>query len=194
MQGKNHVALALAIPLGAAMAAGSAVLPASAAGWAGLIIGSLAPDIDGGGHIAYWGNLLPRGITPRPLVALLNGLGKTVSDVIRAVFGHRKAFHWPIIGLTIMGAGLLLGLDWLAWAGVGYVLHIAGDALTKSGVPLFGPLWGGDISLTPMVTGKFVESAFGVLLWLFVGWRVVASLPKDGYVLDLLYRFGSAWL
>jgi len=194
MQGKNHVALALAVPLAAGMVAGPLVLPHSAGTWAGLVIGSLAPDIDGGGQIAYWGNFLPRGITPEPVRDLLNWLGKTVSNVIRALFGHRNAFHWPIVGGMVVGLGLLLHLDWLVWFGAGYVLHIAGDALTKSGVPLFGPLWTGDISFTPMVTGKFVESTFGVLLWLFVGWRVVALLPSGSYVLNLLHRLGSAWL
>jgi len=191
MQGKNHVALALAVPLAGAMVGGP--LPPTAAAWAGLVIGSLAPDIDGGGKIAYLGDLLPRGITPAPLRAGLNGIGKTISDIIRAIFGHRKAFHWPIIGLTLLGLGVLLGKVWLMWFGIGYVLHIAGDSLTKSGVPLFGPLWTADISFTPMVTGKFVESAFGVMLWLFVSWRI-ALIVKSGYVMSLLYRFGSAWL
>lgn len=191
MQGKNHVALALAVPLAGAMVGGP--LPPTAAAWAGLVIGSLAPDIDGGGKIAYLGDMLPRGITPAPLRALLNGIGKTISDIIRAIFGHRKAFHWPIIGLILLGLGVLLGKGWLVWFGLGYVLHIVGDSLTKSGVPLFGPLWTADISFTPMVTGKFVESAFGVMLWMFVSWRI-ALIVKSGYVMSLLYRFGGGWL
>lgn len=191
MQGKNHVALALAVPLAGAMVGGP--LPPTAAAWAGLVIGSLAPDIDGGGKIAYLGDMLPRGITPGPLRALLNGIGKTISDIIRAIFGHRKAFHWPIIGLTLLGLGVLFGKAWLVWFGLGYVLHIVGDSLTKSGVPLFGPLWTADISFTPMVTGKFVESAFGVMLWMFVSWRI-ALIVKSGYVMSLLYRFGGGWL
>lgn len=194
MQGKNHVALALAVPLGAAMLA-STPLPPTAGAWAGLIIGSLAPDIDGGGTIAYWGDFLPRKITPGPLRAALNGLGKTVSDVIRSVFGHRQAFHWPTWGFILIVAGVVTGYQWLVWFGAGYILHILGDSLTKSGVPLLGPFITHDISFTPMVTGKFTESAFGVLLWAFVGWRIFVMLPQGvGYINQLLYKFGGMFL
>lgn len=195
MQGKNHVALALAAPLAASMM-GVDVLPHSWPAWGGLIIGSLAPDIDGGGTIAYIGDWLPRKITPAPVCSLLNGLGKTVSDVIRAIFGHRKALHWPLWGVGLAVAGVTMNYDWLVWFGLGYVLHIAGDSLTKSGVPLFGPVLTADISFTPMVTGKFTESALGVLLWCFVGWRLVAEvLPTaPGWVGQLLHRLGGGVL
>ncbi|MEM7343597.1 MAG: metal-dependent hydrolase [Chloroflexota bacterium] len=179
MQGKNHVALALAAPLAAALIGRPDLVPTEALDWGALIIGSLAPDIDGGGHIARWGNFLPSGITPKPLVSLLNGIGKTVSDVIRSIFGHRKTFHWPLWGGLIMAAGIYTGREWLIWLGVGYLLHIAGDSLTKSGVPLFGPLLKWDVSFTPMVTGKGVESAFGWLLWAFVAWQ------SGAYLIDL---------
>lgn len=199
MQGKNHVALALAIPLAVSALAGGP-LPVSVAGWGGLIIGSLAPDLDGGGSVAYIGNFLPRHITPKPLIALLNGIGKTISDVIRSVFGHRKALHWPSWGLFIMAAGYLTTGYWLLtselllWFGAGYILHILGDSLTKSGVPLLGPLSTQDISFIPMVTGKFTESAFGWLLWAFVGWQICSLLPYDQWLWQLVYRFSPELL
>lgn len=196
MQGKNHVALALAVPLGAAWALGLNVLPGTAPGWAGLVVGSLLPDVDGGGSIVYLGDWLPKKITPRPVRGLLNGLGKFASDIIRSIFGHRNALHWPAIGVCMFAAGLSLNLDWLMWLGAGYALHIAGDALTKSGVPLFGPLYTGDISFTPMRTGGVVESLFGGCLWLFVGWRLLAGLPviNSAWVNQLLHRFaGWVW-
>jgi len=179
MQGKNHVALALAIPLAGAMLLDTP-LPATAWAWGGLVVGSLAPDIDGEGSIAYWGNFLPGRITPRPVVGLLNWLGTSISSLIRSVFGHRKLFHWPVWGVVLMLAASMLPSAYasiLFWFGLGYILHILGDAMTKSGVPIFGPLWQADISFTPMVTGKFTESAFGVLLWLFVGWQAVNYVP-----------------
>lgn len=193
MQGKNHVALALAVPLAGAATVG-APLPAAAAAWGGLVIGSLAPDIDGGGSVAYWGNWLPRYITPAPVRALLNGIGKTVSDVIRASFGHRQAFHWPTWGLILIAVGLVWGLDWLIWFGAGYILHIFGDSLTKSGVPLLGPFITRDISFTPMVTGSVVETLFGAALWLFVGWQIWLHLPADGWLYQMVYRFGGMFL
>jgi inner membrane protein len=192
MQGRNHVALALAVPLAGAIVGGP--LPGSAAAWGGLIVGSLAPDIDGGGSVAYWGNWLPRPITPGPVRALLNGVGKTTSDVIRSAFGHRQAFHWPTWGVIIIALGLVLGLDWLLWFGAGYILHILGDSLTKSGVPLFGPLITKDISFSPMRTGGVTETLFGAGLWLFVGWQVWERLPSAGWLVQLLYRFGGQFL
>jgi len=66
MQGKNHVALALAIPLGAAMSLGPEALPPDAAGWGGLVIGSLAPDLDGGGTMPIGATSYP-GPRPGPL-------------------------------------------------------------------------------------------------------------------------------
>lgn len=194
MQGKNHVALALAIPLASALIAPPGLLPATVAGWGALVIGSLAPDMDGEGSIAYCGNWLPRYVTPKFVVAVLNWLGQTTSGVIRAIFGHRNALHWPIIGLGLAAAGVYWGLEWLLWFGLGYALHILGDSLTKSGVPLFGPVWQADISFTQMVTGKFVESAFGVLLWLFVGWQAVSYLPHSGWLFQILYRFGGQFI
>lgn len=164
MQGKNHIALALAVPLAGSYLAGSP-LPVSAGAWGGLIIGSLAPDIDGEGSICYLGNFLPRHITPLPVVRILNWLGRTVSSFIRAIFGHRAALHWPLWGAILIALGLAQQYDSLLWFGVGYLLHIAGDALTVSGVPLLGPLAQRDFSFLPMVTGKPLESGFGYLLW-----------------------------
>jgi len=71
---------------------------------------------------------------------------------------------------------------WLLWFGIGYGLHIAGDALTVSGVPLLGPLTKKDFSLLPMTTGKRIESAFGVALWAFVAWQVVYLLPISAWL------------
>jgi membrane-bound metal-dependent hydrolase YbcI (DUF457 family) len=178
MQGKNHIALALAVPLAGAMLFNPHSLPQDAATWGGLILGSLAPDLDGEGSICYLGNFLPRHITPKPVVRILNWLGRTISSGIRAVFGHRKALHWPLWGCVLLVLGITSGQAWLAWFGIGYVLHIAGDSLTKSGVPLFGPVLAADINFTPMVTGKWVEKTFGYLLWCFVAWRLwVEAFP-----------------
>jgi len=194
MQGKNHVALALAVPLAGAMLVGIDLLPATAAAWGGLIIGSLAPDVDGEGSVCYLGNFLPRHITPKPVVTILNGIGKTISGVVRDIFGHRKALHWPLWGFMLVLAGGNFQLDWLAWLGVGYVLHIAGDSLTKSGVPLLGPVLAVDISFTPMVTGKWLESAFGYALWCFVAWRLAIEVLPRSVWLGELYRFGGSIL
>lgn len=193
MQGKNHIPLALAVPLAGSYLAGGP-LPVSIGAWGGLVLGSLAPDIDGEGSICYLGNFLPKHITPRPVIRILNWVGRTISSGIRAAFGHRAALHWPLWGAILVAVGLAQNMEWLLWFGVGYLLHIAGDSLTKSGVPLFGPISKRDISFSPMVTGKWVERSFGVLLWLFVGWQVVTILPYDQWLWQLLYRFGGQYL
>jgi membrane-bound metal-dependent hydrolase YbcI (DUF457 family) len=198
MQGKNHIALALAVPLAGSMLTGQQLLPPTAAAWGCLILGSLAPDIDGEGSICYLGNFLPRHITPRPIIKILNWIGRTISSGLRATLGHRAALHAPVWGLIMMGLGLgLFDLkvnysEWLLWFGLGYLLHLFGDSLTKTGIPVFWPLFGGHISLTPMVTGKFVECTFGILLWLFVAWRIVMDvvLPKSAWLEQILDRFG----
>lgn len=202
MTGKNHIALALAVPLALEMGQPwlISLLPTSVAAWGCLIIGSLAPDIDGEGAIARWGNFLPRHITPKPVVRLLNWAGRTVSSLIRAILGHRNALHWPLWGVLMMlcVAWLPTVCQWLPaacslqpvagllfWFGLGYVLHIFGDSLTKSGVPLLGPIWTRDISFLPMITGSRLESFVGLLLWLFVAWRLAATVVSP----ELLHQF-----
>jgi inner membrane protein len=186
MQGRNHVALALA---------GALIIGPpgpDVAAWGALVIGSLAPDLDGGGHIAYAGtSFLPR-IVPRPVRDLVDLVGITISRIVQRLLGHRGALHWPIWGVMLWLLGHNLGLAWLAWLGFGYVAHIAGDMLTKSGVPIFGPISQADISLTPMKTGGPIESLFGLGLWTFVAWRLWPMLQSVGgmtYVWNLVKRF-----
>ena len=191
MQGKTHVALALA---------GALVIgppPLQAAAWAGLLIGSLAPDLDGGGHIAYAGsNFLPR-IVPKLVRDLVDAVGVGISAMVRKLLGHRGALHWPIWGLMLWMLGYNIDVAWLQWFGFGFMAHILGDALTVSGVPLFGPIWRKDISFFPMRTGSVLESLVGVGIWAFVGWRLwplVNLLADPGYILALMRRFSSSIL
>lgn len=189
MTGKNHIALALTIPLALEMTGAVSILPTSAIAWSALILGSLAPDIDGEGAIARWGNFLPQHITPQPVIKLLNWAGRTVSSLVRTIFGHRNALHWPLWGLLMIAistkcgpipftpCNLIPATNLLFWFGLGYILHIFGDSLTVSGVPIFGPIWNRDISFFPMVTGSRFEGFVGLLLWCFVGWRVVTFTP-----------------
>lgn len=197
MQGKNHVALALAGALVISPPPLDPLDPLSSLAWVGLVIGSLAPDLDGGGHIAYAGsNFLPR-IVPKLIRDLVDAVGVGISAVVRKLLGHRGALHWPIWGVILWLLGYNAGLLWLQWFGFGYVAHIAGDMLTKSGVPIFGPIWTQDISLSPMRTGGVIENLLGVGLWLFVSWQlwpVVQSLTDPGYILPLIRRFSSSIL
>jgi membrane-bound metal-dependent hydrolase YbcI (DUF457 family) len=170
MQGKNHLALALAAPLGLSLFPATANLiglPPDILAWAGLALGSLAPDIDGGGAIARPSKFLPS-LIPEPILDVLDRIGLTISKIVRALVGHRGATHWPVWGVAMVWAGFHWGWPWLAWFGIGYLLHILGDALTVQGVPVLGPLISKKFSLLPLRTGGRLETFFGGVLWLAV--------------------------
>lgn len=186
MQGRNHVALAIA---GALAVGGPGFDPPA---WGALVVGSLAPDLDGGGHIAYAGStFLPR-VVPRPIRKLVDAVGVGISAFVRKLLGHRGALHWPVWGVLMWLVGYSSGLTWLQWLGFGYVAHIAGDMLTKSGVPIFGPLLPKkDISIFPMRTGSALETMVGVGLWAFVGWRAWPYVSDTQYLWALIHRFSG---
>ncbi len=169
MKGTNHIATGI-------ISAGlSPFTPAAPLEWAALVIGSVAPDIDaGGGLIAKPSNFLPAAAKNAAPVKLLDGATSALSRLIRRVFGHRNFTHWPVIGLALAVIGWKSGITWLIWFGMGYVVHILGDAITKSGVPLLGPVITKDIRLLPkalcLTTGSFFEGwLLSALLWGYIG-------------------------
>jgi len=185
MTGQTHVAIAAAATLAYAAATGD---NPTAAGWLAVVIGSLAPDIDGAGAIARPGSLFGR-LIPRWLARLLDNIGLAVSGLVRHIFGHRNAIHWPVWGAIMMLLAHNLGLVWLWWFGWGYVWHIAGDFCTKSGVPIFGPVINNDIKWSPLKTGTWPEYVLSLSLWgviFYYGWGYVPDqarywLVKFGY-------------
>jgi inner membrane protein len=92
--------------------------------------GALLPDLDArGSTLKYW---RIGGVTP--FVPL--------SELLHKSFGHRGLLH----SLRGLGAASLLALPllWLGWLpflalALGYASHLAGDASTKSGIPLLYP-------------------------------------------------------
>jgi len=167
MQGKNHVGLALAVPLALALAGIPEAIPGTFWGWGALIVGSLAPDIDGGGAIARPSKFIPD-IIPKWLQRAIDKIGLKISKVIRAIFGHRGGLHWPLWAGLMIWAGMRYDLNLLLWLGVGYGLHILGDIITVAGVPLLGPLTSKKFSVFPMRVGGRLESVLAVVIWLFV--------------------------
>lgn len=147
--------------------------------WVAVIVGSLAPDIDAPrSRINRPGKLLWH-IIPRLLVAPLNLVGKVVGFAFSALVSHRGPTHWPLIGGLLVFAGLHFELPYLAWFGWGYLLHIAADFCTADGVPLFGPLWFGKISWSPLRTGGAAERVlFAALLALFC-WLGAEAMPPS---------------
>lgn len=178
MTGTTHVAIAAAATIGLAMTTKGDISP-PAVGWIAVIIGSLAPDIDsGGGTICRPGSLFGR-LLPRFIVAILDAIGLAVGSIVRKVFGHREAIHWPIWGVIMIMLGLNLGWAWLAWFGWGYLMHIMGDFCTKSGVPMLGPVWSKDIKWSPIITGTWPEFVLAACLWGFILWAGWGYIPAE---------------
>jgi len=168
MQGTNHLALGLLAPV-----ASHAVLatpePLSLLAWGALVVGSLLPDIDGDGEIVRWGNWLPN-VVPSFIRDTLNWTGLTVSGFIKGMFGHRGPCHWAVWGVALIAASLgYQENDILLWLGIGFLLHLLGDIVTIQGVPLFGPVYTGKISIFPMRVGGWFETGLGYLMWLALG-------------------------
>lgn len=188
MIGSTHVALATAATVVYCTTTGQ---PPPPAGWLAMVVGSLAPDIDaGGGTIARPGSLFGR-VLPRWLTRLLDSLGLAVSGLVRHVFGHRNAIHWPIWGIIMMLLAHNLGLVWLWWFGWGYVWHIAGDFCTKSGVPILGPILTKDIHWSLLKTGTWPEYVINLALWgviFYFGWTYVPAEARYWLV-----KFGSTY-
>lgn len=172
MQGHNHLALGL-------MGAMVVTNPGNdVTSWIVFGLGTLAPDIDGHGYISHPGAFMPR-LVPRPIRYLADGIGHVISDGVQSVFGHRGAFHYPVWYLAMALFGWHLGLHWLFWLGIGCLVHLAGDLITKSGIPLFGPIWRRDIALPPYIkTGGLGEAVFSLAIWGVIAWRGY-DLVKD---------------
>lgn len=115
----------------------TADLPISIGVIMGVAAGSLLPDVD----------------EPQSYIGRRT---RGLSDVTKGIFGHRGFTH-SILAIILMFIPYLLvanpsvvGLnDHVIWTilkpilfgiGLGYALHIAGDMLSKSGVPLFLPI------------------------------------------------------
>lgn len=130
----------------------------------GAAVGALAPDLD-----------TPAGLLSRASLGGVQPLALP-SRWIHRRYGHRGALHslrgWGV-GITLCCPLILLGLEagsglalWLGLA-VGYGSHLGGDALTRSGIPLFYPK-PGRVHLLPkslrLLTGSLAEDAvMGVL-------------------------------
>ncbi len=78
--------------------------------------------------------------------------------------------------------------DWFLWAaGLGFAIHIIGDAITVMGVPLFWPL-GKDIRFTQMRAGGPTEMMFltplFILVMLYAGFQGMVSGSVFGHPVE----------
>lgn len=65
---------------------------------------------------------------------------KLFSYPIQAVFGHRGITHSLIAVAAIFYLGAEFKSTLLSWLSLGYLLHLVGDYLTPSGIPLLYPI------------------------------------------------------
>lgn len=126
MMGRQHVSSG--VMAGALVAYVAKLDPGQATAFITITsVSSLLPDID------HPGAMLPR---------LLGWPGRMVAAIINAVFGHRTLTH-SVLGIGLLGAGMAFIPrlpEHCYWAVIlGCVVHVLGDMLTVSGVPLFWP-------------------------------------------------------
>jgi len=135
MMYQTHVATSLA---GGVAIAQLTNTPMDAFLLAGIVIGSLAPDLD------HPGSKLGR-----------RSLG--IAHVIHFLFGHRTITHsiLPVVALILLSImfphALLIGFT------LGYILHIAGDVCSVQGVPLLYPFNKKHIKIPLYNTNGLVE-------------------------------------
>ncbi|MBI5871846.1 metal-dependent hydrolase [archaeon] len=62
-----------------------------------------------------------------------------VSMLIEIIFGHRGIVHSVWIPILLFIAYLMTALSFLKFFAFGYILHLGLDAVTKTGIRVFGP-------------------------------------------------------
>jgi inner membrane protein len=137
MMAMSHVLTSLAAW---SVAAQYTSLEPTAGGMLAVIAGALLPDID---HPKSW-------------------LGRRlwfISAPLSLLIGHRGMTH-SLLAVIALGAALTLygplGGYLIASVCIGYLTHMAGDFVTKGGIPVFWPLKR-RFALPIMVTGSIVE-------------------------------------
>lgn len=173
-------------------------ISASVSLFAGVLVGSLLPDIDE--PQSYMGRRthidfekrIKRSNKPKIIkwLMLKTLLVKRVglSPIIKRMFGHRGMTHTLLATLVVFVPYLIMFYPQLVnlekyeshflyeqlqillmGIGFGYLFHILGDMLSKTGVPLFYPFVKRKVKFPLYTTGKWTETLiFFVTSFLFV--------------------------
>ena len=115
-----------------------------ATGWLFTLMGALLPDLD---H-------------PN---STLGKRFKVLSYPICAIFGHRGITHSLIAVAAVGYAAYTLQSIMVSWLAMGYLLHLLGDYLTPSGVPLLYPFKKNYRGLITAKTGTMGETVLASL-------------------------------
>lgn len=176
MKGTTH----LVIGLSAGMAVSSALgIPPKTVPWFALLLGALAPDLDEeestmANPSKFLGPLLPKTVCD-----LLDSIATAVSKLLKFAFGHRGFLHWPILAVLIMALGMRYNIYWLSWFGFGYLTHLASDACTMAGVPLFAPINHHSIQWSRLKTGGVGEKIIIIVCALYMVWWGYNQIPGE---------------
>lgn len=155
MMAGSHVAVGAALWAVTAKLCGAN--PADPQALAAAALGSLLPDID---HPGSWAG--------RKL--------KAVSVPLSLVVGHRGVTHSALAVLACFALLAGMGMGWgAAPVAVGYLSHLAADALTPSGVPLLWPSRR-RFTLGLCETGSATEIGLVALIVLAGGWAAGVDL------------------
>ena len=189
MTGPTHVLIALAGAAATGHLTGS--VPSGGA-IIFIILGALAPDLDGGGSITRPGRIF-QSLLGHRLAKLIDVLIQVISGVVQVIFGHRGFIHSPFLGLLFMAGGWLAGLPMLFWFGWGYIWHLAGDFLTPAGIPLLAPISLKRFHGANIVTGSMTEKLLSILLLVvtvLLGWPLLPEGVREAHLnlIELLSR------
>jgi inner membrane protein len=193
MTGQTHLGVGLLVGV-LAPALGFAG-PDGPISWAALAVGSLAPDLDGGGLVTKPSAWLPSMVPVPPIV---DRTGRAAGRLVSRTLGHRGLLHYPVVVVLMGVLAASLSSPGLAWLTVGYASHLLVDSLTKGGIPLFGPLSKRRMGLLPRAlrvkTGGGVEATILAVVWLsFVG-LAVATILEVPFLARLRPRTNSIFL
>ena len=188
MTGPTHVisGLAAAVALGRL----ASVAPTTVE-FLTLIVGTLAPDIDGRGTITRPGKIL-RPFLGRWIGGFIDGVFGLFTGTVRLLFGHRGFIHAPLLAVVFFALGATFERGWVTWFAIGYALHLLGDAMTVEGIPLWSPFSSRRMSLSKIRTGSRTERLVAtglVLVTVVFGW----SLLPEGVKATQRSLFEAVW-
>lgn len=181
MTGPTHLLVGLATTIAVARTTGIVPAPVMLIC---MLFGAIGPDIDSdSGSITRPGRIFSR-FLPRGAANLLDGFGAIVGGIARKLSGHRGMFHWPIIGIVLIGSGFYCENYFVFWFGVGYLSHILADGFTVHGVPLYGPFSVRNYSFAKVKVGSKTELVIALVLLVSVvgfGWELLPQRTQDGF-------------
>lgn len=179
MNGKAHLLVGtatgafLGMTLKSTLDANTVVAGAFAAG---CMAGSLFPDIDT--PSSYIGQAFP--FISAPLNALCGHRGRKANGEYSGGI-LQGAVHAPLpylllllfAGTVYRTVGLNLFVAIIAGFGLGGLLHLVQDMLTKSGIPILWPIFRRNLSICPMKTGSILEIPISIALVLLLVFAVL---------------------